>query len=95
MVLLERRTPGFVLSMLKVFAVAWHSICDPTASTGNAAAVMLAIVLRAHRHSPFFLDAVRTLLWCDRGSGTCLDHDSKSINRNISIFTCFIIDYFI
>ena len=32
-------------------------LSDPTASTGDATAVMLAIVLRAPRRSAFFLDA--------------------------------------
>ena len=45
-----------------------HSaFCDLTVSTGNATALLLAIKLHAPRSSAFFLDAVRTLLWCDRG----------------------------
>ena len=63
----HHQATAFVLSMFKVCAIVWcsmppHNVC---LWCHCIAATMLAIVLCAPRRSAFFLDAVRTLLWCD------------------------------
>ena len=73
----QRRATVFVLSMLKVRAIARHSRRSHRVQwrCHCVAAVMLGFVLPTHRRS-FFLGhcgiAVRALPWCDRGLRYCL-----------------------
>ena len=89
----ERRATAFVLCMLKLRAVARHSMRSQRVywRCRCVASVMLAIALRVPRCYAFFLDAkgiaVRTQLWCVRGFTLMVPRHSETEIHNSWILT--------
>ena len=95
MLLLECPVTPFVLSMLELRAVVLRRSMQSHSIYLPCHCMMLAIILHAPQRSAFFLEAVRTLLWClyDKGDKEGQILFNYILKKIIYSFSCSLLHF--